>query len=71
MKRYRYGCLLRPPAPGAVPSFGLCSVQYNDEPNENSAARWGWVEYDRPLTAKEIEQYELVHLVTFDNEQGE
>ena len=63
MKKYRYYCRMRPPAPGAVPfELGaLCKVfderQYVPEID---CMAWGWVEYDHPLSPKEVADYELL-----------
>lgn len=68
MKIYRYGCPERPPVPGAVPRDGLINLFSADEPDEKCTnCRWGWVEYRRLLTAEEIEQYELIHMVTYED----
>ena len=69
MKIYRYGCPMRPPSVGSVTKLGLTAVRAFDKPDEECHnCRWGWVEYNRPLTAKEIAEHELIHLVTYDDE---
>lgn len=69
MKIYRYGCPMRPPSIGAVTKEGLTAVRAFDTPDEECHnCRWGWVEYNRPLTTQEITEYELIHLVTYDDE---
>lgn len=65
MKVYRYYCRFRPPMPGAIPRPGLQNVASFDWPQTFEGVRgrvgaWGWAEYDRPLTDKEICDYELV-----------
>lgn len=65
-KIYRYGCPMRPPAPGAIPK-GAVSMRMFDAPDEECRnCRWGWVEYDHPLSSKELGDYELIHLVTYE-----
>lgn len=63
MKVFRYYCPARPPAPGAVPR-GAIRVEYSDDgymvDEEGYSHRaWGLVEYDRELTEREIDDYEL------------
>ena len=61
MKRYRYYCLMRPPAPGTIPR-GAVEVEYWDARPYVDAIKhhaWGYVEYSRPLTDTEIGEYEL------------
>lgn len=60
---YRYYCPARPPAPGAVPK-GAINVEYSDDgymvdADGYSHRAWGVVEYDRELTDREINDYEL------------
>ena len=60
MKAYRYYCPHRPPMPGAIPKRDLTHVANFDWPQSfNGVGCWGWAEYSRPLTDKEIEDYEL------------
>ena len=60
MKVYRYYCRFRPPMPGAVPREGLVHVGSYDYPQSfNGIGAWGFAEYDRELTPKEINDYEL------------
>ncbi len=60
---YAYYCLMRPPAPGAVPTRGLVEMEsfdrrYYVEIVDRMA--WGWVGYDRPLSPSEVDEYELI-----------
>ena len=58
---YRYYCRFRPPMPGAIPRNGLqnvCAFDVKDVVFDNVEA-WGYADYDRPLTEKEINDYEL------------
>ena len=50
---YRYQCNHRPPGPGAVPKEGL---EFCDD---NGTGRYGDVVYNRPLTDKELKNFEL------------
>ena len=57
---YRYYCRFRPPMPGAIPRPGLVRVgSYDYKQCIGGVGAWGFAEYDRPLTEKEIEDYEL------------
>ena len=60
MKVWRYYCRFRPPMPGGIPRDGITNMASFDWPQSfNGVGCWGWVEYDRPLTEKEISDYEL------------
>ena len=60
---YRYYCKTRPPMIGGIPQGGiLIDAAMFDERQyvpEIDGMAWGWVEYDHPLTAAEIADYEL------------
>lgn len=59
---YRYYCPMRPPALGGIPS-GTGVICYYGEQRYVDAigcTAWGYVEYARPLTPKEVYDYELV-----------
>ena len=56
---YRYVCLERPPGPGAVPREGLLDSYCMAVTAPNGYAGWGYVDYDRKLTPKEQEHYDL------------
>lgn len=60
MKRYyRYASLMRPAGLGAVPRQGLiaCEDCYGEAPSGHRM--YSFADYDRPLTDKEISDYEL------------
>lgn len=60
---YKYYLLYRPAAPGTIPKNGLENiVNYDNRQYESTINRdvWGYVEYTRPLTEKEIASYELM-----------
>lgn len=59
MHIYRYGTLMRPPGPGAVPRRGLLNVKNTHQTAPSGHKMWGWAEYNRPLTDEEISEYEL------------
>ena len=60
MKVYRYYCRFRPPMPGGIPRKGLVNTGEYDYPQTfGGVSAWGFAEYDRELTAKEIDDYEL------------
>ena len=69
MHIYRYGTLMRPPGPGAVPRKGLIQTISNrqfDAPSGHFC--WGLAEYDRPLTDEEISEYELEYITEYTME---
>ena len=59
---YGYYMRMRPPSPGAQPEDSLSSVALAFRTWHDGICDdiWGWVCYARPLTAEEVEQYELV-----------
>ena len=60
MKVYRYYCQFRPPMPGAIPREGLQQVASFDYLQSfNGISAWGFAEYSRELTDKEVHDYEL------------
>lgn len=63
MEKYRYYCRTRPPMIGGLPTGGnIVDVRAFDERqyvSEIDCMVWGWVDYDRPLSPKEVADYEL------------
>ena len=59
MTIYRYATLMRPPSPGAFPRAGICEVSFDEGTAPSGHHYWGWCEYDRELSEKEIYDYEL------------
>lgn len=58
---YRYYCPFRPPMPGAVPMKDLEHAVMWDWPQSfDGVSSWGYVEYTRCLTDKEVDDYELI-----------
>lgn len=70
MTNYQYLCHQRPPIPGAIPTAGLVSVK--DPPDGIETVTidgrtyncWGYAIYSRPLTDRELADYELVFAAT-------
>lgn len=63
MSEYTYYCPQRPPAPGAIPDEGLVSIVAFEERQYNQALNrmvWGRATYNRPLTNRELFDYELI-----------
>lgn len=59
-KYYSYMTLYRPPMPGGIPREGLSDVKCFDQRTAlYGTACWGVATYTRPLTEKEIRDYEL------------
>ena len=56
---YEYACMYRPPSPGAIPRDGLVEVNHNRQAVVRGRGIWGSATYDRELTAKETNDYEL------------
>lgn len=65
MTLYKYYTLERPPAPGAVPSWGLRDKESYDEKRDGCmggvVSAWGWALYNRRLDMQEIRDYELAY----------
>lgn len=60
MKVWRYYTEYRPPMPGAIPREGLVrAYSYDYKQSFNGRGAWGFAEYSRELTEKEISDYEL------------
>ena len=59
---YRYYCIMRPPAPGAIPKGTCFTCEYTERRYipEIDRMAWGWVKYDTPLTLAEVYEYELI-----------
>lgn len=62
---HRYYCVTRPPTLATIPldDFGWINIESLDERQyvpEIDRMVWGWVEYDRFLTPKEVADYELI-----------
>ncbi len=70
MTKFQYLCHQRPPVPGAIPTNGLAEIK--DPPDGIDSIQvdgqtyncWGYVIYDRPLSDKEISDYELKFMCT-------
>lgn len=63
---YIYGCIQRPPTPGATPKYGLKSVEafetkkpYQEHQNIKI---WGLATYNRRLRLEEEKDYDLILL---------
>ena len=63
---YTYVCRMRPPMPGTIPKNGLKDIIYPPDGIDtviihgHEVNNWGTVIYDRPLTDRELSDYELV-----------
>lgn len=58
----KYYCIMRPPAPGAIPEGadevkGFADRRYVPEIDRMA---WGWVQYERELMLDEVTDYELI-----------
>ena len=71
MRIYRYGTLMRPPGPGAVPRRGLIQTigRHFNAPSGHFC--WGLAEYSRPLTDEEISGYELEPITDYEVEEAD
>ena len=59
MKTYRYATLMRPPGLGACPMEGLIRCCYIEGYAPSGHHYWGWCDYNRRLTDKEVSDYEM------------
>lgn len=59
MKEYMYYCLMRPPTPGAISIRGLVECREEEGVSPSGHHTWGWAIYNRKLSEKEINDYEL------------
>jgi len=66
MHIYRYGTLMRPPGPGAVPRRGLLSTNGTHTTMPTGHFAWGTADYDRELNPEEVYEYELEFVGEFD-----
>lgn len=57
----RYYLTQRPPAPGTFPGKPVNMKAFDSREHVEEIGRpaWGWVEYEKPLTEKQIADYEL------------
>ena len=62
MKTYRYATLMRPPELGACPMEGMVAFSWENGIAPSGHHYWGWCEYNRKLTDKEIIDYEMEEL---------
>ena len=65
---YRYVCLMRPPAPGAIPSNGLREAHQKEGVAPSGHKALGYCDYMRPLDELETDSYDLEYLLSFDAE---
>lgn len=67
---FRYYCIMRPPAPGAIPKGALRAKSYSDRNYipEIDRMAWGYVEYDEALTCDDIRNFELIAAPRDSNE---
>lgn len=58
----RYYCIMRPPAPGAIPpgAHNIVSFDERQYVPEIERMAWGYAEYRMELTYSEIHAYELI-----------
>ena len=67
MHTYRYGTLMRPPGPFSVPREGMIlAMEWYFENRNTGHFCGGIVECDRPLTEKEIADYELEQITDYE-----
>lgn len=58
----KYYCIIRPPAPGAIPEGVKLLMHYGCRRYipEIDRMAWGWVQYERELMLDEVTDYELI-----------
>ena len=59
MENYRYHCLMRPPAPGAIPINGLLECIDDEGTSPSGHHTWGLAIYNRKLSKQEVYNWEL------------
>lgn len=64
----RYALLMRPPMPGAMPREGLMECREISGTTPGGHHAWGWAEYNRRLTEKEISDYELEYISSYESD---
>lgn len=59
---YKYYCVMRPPAPGAIPYGPRYTCEFTERRYipEIERMAWGWLGYDSPLSMTEVAEYELI-----------
>lgn len=61
---YRYYCRTRPPMIGGLPHASILldceAFEERQYIPEIDCMAWGWIEYDHPLNATDIADYELI-----------
>lgn len=60
---FRYYSIHRPVAPGTFPKSGVINLHnfdYRTSDNPLNRPAWGYIDYNRALTEKEMRDYELV-----------
>lgn len=67
---FRYATLFREPGPGAVPCDGLICCGYTREETPLGRLAWGWADYERKLTEKEVSDYELEFIYNLNVSEG-
>ena len=65
---YRYACLMRPPAPGAIPTDGLREAHQARGVAPSGHQALGYCDYTRELTELETDAYEMEYLLSFEDE---
>lgn len=59
---FKYYSRMRPVSPGSYPRDGVTNIHNFDDRHlvkEINSEAWGYIEYDRELTEKEVADYEL------------
>lgn len=62
MTLYRYGLLMRPPVPGALPKLGLMACEEVDGKAPSGHHIYGTADYSEMLFDEEVEAYELEYM---------
>lgn len=64
MEKYRYYCPKQPPSLETIPIDTAIILEIEAFPERQYVSEidlmvWGWVEYDRPLSPREVAKYRL------------
>lgn len=69
MTLYRYGLLMRPPVPGALPKLGLMACEEVDGKAPSGHYIYGIADYNEMLMVDEVVTYDLEYMGKVEEEE--